>query len=71
MQNRERIIWGTLAGAGLVWGVRAWRKAQRRIDLKGRVVMVTGASSGHGFVVAQEAAVRGRMWCSRRVGSRP
>lgn len=59
MSNRDRILLGALAGAGLVWGTRAWLRYQRRIDLADRVVIVTGASSGHGFLVAQHAARRG------------
>jgi NAD(P)-dependent dehydrogenase (short-subunit alcohol dehydrogenase family) len=59
MGNREKILVGALAGAGAIWGARAWRRSRRRIDLAGRVVIVTGASSGHGFVVATQAAERG------------
>jgi NAD(P)-dependent dehydrogenase (short-subunit alcohol dehydrogenase family) len=59
MRHREKMLLGALAGVGAVWGARAWRRSRRRIDLGGRVVIVTGASSGHGFVVAQQAAERG------------
>jgi NAD(P)-dependent dehydrogenase (short-subunit alcohol dehydrogenase family) len=59
MRNRDKILVGALAGAGAVIGTRAWLRARRRIDLADRVVIITGASSGHGFVVAQQAAERG------------
>src|SRR5258708_40252985 len=59
MRDREKIMLGALAGAGLLWGSRALLRYRRRIDLAGRVVMVTGAASGHGFLVARHAARRG------------
>ena len=59
MRNRDAILLGALAGAGALWGARAWRRARRRIDLTDRVVVVTGASSGHGLIVARLAAERG------------
>lgn len=59
MRNRDKVMLGALAGAGLLWGSRAWLRYRRRIDLADRVVIVTGASSGHGFLVAQHAARRG------------
>ena len=59
MRDRDKVLVGALAGAGLIWGTRAWLRYRRRIDLADRVVIVTGASSGHGFLVAQHAAGRG------------
>jgi NAD(P)-dependent dehydrogenase (short-subunit alcohol dehydrogenase family) len=59
MRNRDIILLGAVAGAGALWGARAWRRHRRRIDLEGRVVIVTGASSGHGYLVSQHAARRG------------
>ncbi len=59
MQYREKVLLGALAGAGVLWGARAWLRSRRRIDLADRVVIVTGASSGHGFLVAREAAAQG------------
>src|SRR3954453_5678347 len=59
MRNRDAILLGALAGAGALWGVKAWRRARRRIDLADRVVVITGASSGHGLMVARVAAERG------------
>jgi NAD(P)-dependent dehydrogenase (short-subunit alcohol dehydrogenase family) len=59
MRDRDKLLLGALAGAGAVWGVRSWLRHQRRIGLMDRVVIVTGATSGHGFLVAQHAARRG------------
>jgi NAD(P)-dependent dehydrogenase (short-subunit alcohol dehydrogenase family) len=59
MRDRDKVMLGALAGAGLVWGTRAWLRSQRRIDLADRVAIITGASSGHGFLVARHAARRG------------
>lgn len=59
MRNRDKILLGTLAGAGLIWGTRTWLRQRRRIALADRVVIVTGASSGHGYLVAQQAAEQG------------
>src|SRR5205823_1830357 len=59
MRNHEKVLWGALAGAGVVWGTRAWLRSRRRIGLRDRVVIITGASSGHGYVVARQAAQQG------------
>src|SRR5579871_4672986 len=59
MRSRDAILLGALAGVGAVWGMRAWRRARRRIDLAGRVVVITGASSGHGLITARLAAAEG------------
>ena len=59
MRNRDKILVGALAGAGAVLGARAWLRSRRRIDLAGRVVIITGASSGHGLILARQAAGRG------------
>lgn len=59
MRNRDAILLGALAGAGTLWGARAYRRYRRRIDLADRVVVITGATSGHGLMVARQAAARG------------
>ena len=41
------------------WGVRSFLRNKRRIGLEGKVVLITGATSGHGLVVAKYAAQRG------------
>ncbi len=59
MRNREKLLLGALAGAGAVWGVRTWLRARRRIELTDRVIIITGASTGRGFLAAKEAAGQG------------
>jgi NAD(P)-dependent dehydrogenase (short-subunit alcohol dehydrogenase family) len=55
----EKLAMGALAGAGLAWGTRAWLRSRRRITLENRVVVITGASTGHGLMVARYAAEHG------------
>ncbi len=50
---------GLAGGAALAWGARAWLRSRRRIELAGRVVIVTGGSTGLGLMVARQAAERG------------
>jgi short-subunit dehydrogenase len=59
MAIREKVMVGALAGAGLAWGARQLMRLSRRITLEDRVVIVTGASTGHGLMVARYAAERG------------
>ena len=59
MGVQDRLLIGLLAGAGMAWGARQALRLSRRISLNGRVVIVTGASSGHGLVVARSAARQG------------
>ena len=59
MTTRDRILIGALAGAGVAWGARQILRLSRRITLEDRVVIVTGASSGHGLMVARYAAQHG------------
>jgi NAD(P)-dependent dehydrogenase (short-subunit alcohol dehydrogenase family) len=59
MTNRDRILIGALAGAGAAWGARQLLRMARRITLEDRVVVITGASTGHGLMVARYAARRG------------
>ena len=59
MRDRDKLLLGALAGAGVVWGVRAWLRARRRIELTDRVIIITGASTGMGFLAAKEAAGQG------------
>jgi short-subunit dehydrogenase len=59
MRKRDAILLGALGGVGLLWGAKAVRRWRRRIDLTDRVVVITGASSGHGLIVARLAASRG------------
>src|SRR5438270_11733918 len=59
MKTRDKLLLGTLAGAGLAWGAREVLRAQRRITLDDRVVVITGGSTGHGLVAARLAAEGG------------
>jgi NAD(P)-dependent dehydrogenase (short-subunit alcohol dehydrogenase family) len=59
VRTRDKFLIGTLAGAGLALGARQLLRARRRIDLDDRVVIITGASTGHGLVAARFAADRG------------
>ncbi|WP_422924405.1 SDR family NAD(P)-dependent oxidoreductase [Singulisphaera sp. PoT] len=59
MRGRDKVLLGALAGAGAIWGTRAYLRYRRRIGLADRVVIITGASSGHGLLVAREAAEKG------------
>ena len=47
------------AGVGLVAGARAVLRAKRRLDLRGKVVVITGGSRGLGLVLARMLVERG------------
>ncbi len=59
MKTGPKVALGLLAGAGALWGTRAWLRSRRRIDYAGRVVLITGSSTGLGFLMAQQAAAQG------------
>lgn len=59
MKMRNTLALGMATGAGLLWGARQWLRSQRNIDLAGRVVIITGGTSGHGMIAARLAARRG------------
>ncbi len=59
MTLRDRILIGAMTGAGIAWGARQILRLSRRISLDDRVVIITGASSGHGLMVARYAAQKG------------
>src|SRR2546423_1434029 len=46
-------------GAGLFFGIRAAVRAARRMDLRGKVVVITGGSRGLGLVLARTFAEEG------------
>jgi NAD(P)-dependent dehydrogenase (short-subunit alcohol dehydrogenase family) len=59
MTTRDRVAIGAAAGLGLAWGLKLFLRARRHITLEGRVVLITGASSGLGLLLAKLAARRG------------
>ena len=59
MKVRDRVLIGLAGGAALAWGAKAWLRSRRRIELKGRVVIVTGGSTGLGLMIARQAAEQG------------
>lgn len=61
MKGRDKLLVGAIAGAGLLWGARALLRARRRISLEGRVVVITGGSTGLGLVMARQAAAEGAL----------
>jgi NAD(P)-dependent dehydrogenase (short-subunit alcohol dehydrogenase family) len=65
MNTSSKIALGALAGAGALsgalWGARAFLRYQRRIDLADRVVVITGSTTGLGFLLAKDAAAQGAL----------
>ncbi len=59
MKLSHKALIGLAATTGLALAGRALLRARRRIELKGRVVLVTGASTGLGLLVARQAAKAG------------
>jgi NAD(P)-dependent dehydrogenase (short-subunit alcohol dehydrogenase family) len=59
MRETNRTLGWLAAGVGAAVAVRAAVRWQRRIDLRGRSVLVTGGSRGLGLVLAREFARRG------------
>ena len=50
MRGRDKLLLGALAAGGAIWGTRAWLRHRRRIDLDGRVVIVTGTAEAEASV---------------------
>ena len=50
---------GLLAGAGALWGTRAFLRSRRWFDFRDRVVVVTGADSGLGLILCEHLADHG------------
>jgi hypothetical protein len=59
MRLRHQLMIGLAGGVALSWGTRAWPRSRRRIELAGRVVIVTGGGTGLGLTVARQAAEAG------------
>ena len=56
MKRRHQILMGLAGVGGLALATRALLRHQRKIDLAGKVVVVTGSSSGFGLLIARHAA---------------
>jgi len=59
MRLQTKLLLGLIGTGTALWATRAYLRSQRRITLADRVVIVTGASSGLGLLVAHEAARQG------------
>ncbi|WZO96593.1 SDR family NAD(P)-dependent oxidoreductase [Isosphaeraceae bacterium EP7] len=59
MRIRTKLLLAGLGLAGASVGVRTFLRHRRKIALPGRIVLVTGASSGLGLMVARQAAEGG------------
>jgi len=56
---KTRTLVKLAVGAGTILGARAILRAQRRIDLAGQVILITGGSRGLGLVLARQLVARG------------
>jgi NAD(P)-dependent dehydrogenase (short-subunit alcohol dehydrogenase family) len=59
MRTRDKLALGAIAAAGTMWGAKAWLRSRRWIELRDRVVVITGAASGFGLIQARQAAAQG------------
>ncbi len=59
MKLRHKVLLGMAGVGGLALATRALLRQSRKIDLKGKVVVVTGSSTGFGLIIARQAAMQG------------
>lgn len=59
MKRRHQVLIGMAGLGGLALATRALLRHRRKIDLAGKVVVVTGSSSGFGLLIARQAARMG------------
>ena len=52
MRTRDKLALGTIAAAGTMWAAREWLRSRRWIELRDRVVVITGSDSGFGLIQA-------------------
>ena len=59
MRLQDKLLLGLIGGGAALWAGRSYLRSRRRIGLRDRVVVVTGASSGLGLLTARHAAEQG------------
>jgi NAD(P)-dependent dehydrogenase (short-subunit alcohol dehydrogenase family) len=59
MRFSDKLLLGLAGGGAALWATRAYLRSRRAIDLNGKVVAITGASTGLGLLVARHAARQG------------
>jgi NAD(P)-dependent dehydrogenase (short-subunit alcohol dehydrogenase family) len=59
MRTETKLALGAIAAAGTMWGARAWLRSRRWVELRDRVVVITGSDSGFGLVQARQVAAQG------------
>ncbi len=59
MRTEKRLALGVGLVVGAMWSARQWLRAKRWIELRDRVVVITGSDSGFGLVQARQAAQQG------------
>lgn len=59
MRLQDKLLLGLLGGGAALWAGRSYLRSKRAIGLAGRVVVVTGASTGLGLLTARHAAEHG------------
>ncbi len=57
-RNRKNALWWAAGGAALLAAGALWQ-SRRAMDLRGRIVLITGGSRGLGLVLAREFGARG------------
>ena len=59
MRTRDKLALGAIAAVGASWGARAFLRSRRWIELRDRVVVITGSDSGFGLIQARQVAAQG------------
>jgi len=59
MRTQDKLALGTMVAAGTMWGARAWLRSRRWIELRDRVIVITGSDSGFGLIQARQVAAQG------------